>query len=159
MIFFDDVTDTNNPNSAYCIAHIRPFSELATDLQNNIIAQYNFITPNLCNDMHGNPRCTSSNDIQSGDDWLANNVPDILNSPAYANVGILFITWDEAKGSDGPIGMMVLSSNAKGDSYSNSIHYTHSSLLRTIQEIFGITPLLGDAAQATDLSDLFTIFP
>jgi trimethylamine:corrinoid methyltransferase-like protein len=43
--------------------------------------------------------------------------------------------------------------------YTNSIHYTHSSTLRTIEEIFSITPLLGDASKATDLSDLFKKFP
>src|SRR5215472_7716912 len=31
MVFFDDVTGTNDPNSAYCIAHIRPYNELTTD--------------------------------------------------------------------------------------------------------------------------------
>jgi hypothetical protein len=152
MIFFDDVTDKNNPNSAYCIAHERPYSELAGDLQNNTVARYNFITPNLCNDMHD---CS----IGTGDTWLSREVPKILNSAAYKNGGALFITWDEGEGGDGPIGMIVLSPSAKGGGYSNTIHYTHSSALRTIQEIFGVTPLLGDAAKATDLRDLFKVFP
>jgi hypothetical protein len=55
--------------------------------------------------------------------------------------------------------MIVLSPDAKGGGYSNTIHYTHSSTLRTVEEIFGVTPLLGDAANATDLSDLFKTFP
>ncbi|MBA2285493.1 MAG: phosphoesterase [Ktedonobacteraceae bacterium] len=158
MIFFDDVTNTNDPNSAYCIAHVRPYSELATDLQRNTQARYNFITPNLCNDMHDT--CGPLNDaVKQGDTWLAQNVPPILNSQAYQSGGIVFIAWDEGEGGDGPIGMIALSPAAKGGGYSNTIHYTHSSLLRTLQEIFGITPLLGDAATATDLSDLFTTFP
>jgi phosphatidylinositol-3-phosphatase len=158
MIFFDDVTNTNDPNSSYCIAHVRPYSELDTDLQQNTQARYNFITPNLCNDMHNT--CAPLNDaVMQGDTWLAQNLPAILNSQAYMNGGIVFITWDEGEGGDGPIGMIVLSPEAKGGGYSNTIHYTHSSLLRTLQEIFGVTPLLGDAAQATDLSDLFTTFP
>ncbi len=57
-------------------------------------------------------------------------------------------------GSDGPIALIVLS-YAKGGGYSNTIRYTHSSLLRTVQHIFQVTPLLGDAANATDLGDLF----
>ncbi len=52
FVFFQDVTNNNDSNSPHCIAHIRPYSELATDLQNNTVARYNFITPNLCNDMH-----------------------------------------------------------------------------------------------------------
>ncbi len=86
-------------------------------------------------------------------------MPKILASQAYANNGVLLITWDEAENSDGPIGMIVLSPKAKGGGYQNSIHYTHSSTLRSLQEIFGVTPLLGDAASATDLSDLFVSFP
>ena len=54
--------------------------------------------------------------------------------------------------------MIVLSPKAKAG-YSNSLAYSHSSTLRTMQEIFGVTPLLGDAANATNLSDLFTSFP
>ena len=146
--FFRDVTDNNNPNSSYCIAHNRPFTELARDLRKNAVARYNFITPNLCNDMHD---CG----ITAGDTWLSQNLPAILNSQAYQNNGAVFITWDEgANGSDGPIGMIVVSPLAKVN-YANSIYYTHSSTLRTMQEIFGVRPFLRDAANATDLSDLF----
>ncbi len=158
MVYFDDVTGTNNLHSPYCIAHERPYSELATDLQKQTAARYNFITPNVCDDMHSN--CSPSyNAVSQGDSWLAQQVPIILNSQAYKNRGVLFITWDESEGNDGPIGLIVLSHNAKGGGYSNSIHYTHSSLLRTLEEIFGVSPLLGDAAHATDLRDLFIAFP
>jgi len=148
FVFFRDLTDNNNPNSSYCIAHNRPFAELARDLQRNTIARYNFITPNLCNDMHD---CG----IAAGDRWLSQTLPAILSSRAYRDNGAVFITWDEgAHGSDGPIGMIVLSPSAKVN-YANSIYYTHSSTLRTMQEIFGVRPFLRDAANATDLSDLF----
>jgi hypothetical protein len=158
MVFFDDVTNANNPNSSYCIAHVRPYTELAADLQHNTQARYNFITPNVCDDMHDT--CAPLNDsVQRGDSWLAQNIPMILNSQAYKNGGIIFITWDEGEGGDGPIGMIVLSPDAKGGGYSNTIHYTHSSTLRTLEEIFGVKPLLGDAANATDLRDLFKTFP
>ncbi len=158
MVYFDDVTNTNDAQSAYCIAHIRPFGELATDLQRNSPARYNFITPNLCNDMHDS--CAPLNDpVKQGDNWLAQNLPAILSSQAYKSGGIVFITWDEGEGGDGPIGMIVLSPDAKGGGYSNTIHHTHSSTLRTLQEIFGVTPLLGDAANANDLRDLFKTFP
>jgi len=158
MVFFDDVTNTNDPNSSNCITHVRPYTELATDLQQNTEPNYSFITPNLCNDMHDS--CAPLNDpVKQGDTWLSQNLPTILNSQAYLNGGIVFITWDEGVGGDGPVGMIALSNNVKGGGYSNTIQYTHSSTLRTIEEIFGVTPLLGDAANATDLSDLFKTFP
>jgi hypothetical protein len=86
-------------------------------------------------------------------------VPQILSSPAYLNGGALLITWDEGEGGDGPIGMIVLSPDAKGSGYATSIHYTHSSTLRTMEEIYGVSPMEGDAATATDLADLFRTFP
>jgi hypothetical protein len=164
MVYFDDVTNTNNANSAYCIANVRPYYELAGDLQSNVVTRYNFITPNLCDEMHGNTGCPSGNLITQGDTWLSTNLPIILNSQAYSNGGAIFITWDEGEpqtgeNGDGPIGMIVISRMAKGGGYSNTVHYTHSSTLRTFQEIFNVTPLLRDAANATDLSDLFNPFP
>jgi hypothetical protein len=158
-VFFDDVTDTNSATSAHCIAHVRPYTELATDLAAGKAAQYNFIVPNQCNDMHGATGCPSSNTIKAGDDWLAAEVPKILASAQYKDDGALFVTWDESSSGDGPIGMILLSPLAKAGGYTNSIHYDHSSMLRTVQEIFGVTPLLRAAKTATNLGDLFKSFP
>ena len=158
FVYFGDVTNSQDPAGASCIAHVRPYTELSGDLANGTVGRYNFITPNLCDDMHD--RCRPlRNSIKQGDTWLSNNVPAILNSAAYNNGGALFITWDEAGTGDGPIGMIVLSPLAKGKGYQNSIRYTHGSTLRTLEEIFGVSPLLGDAANQTDLSDLFASFP
>jgi hypothetical protein len=152
FVFFDDVTES----TADCTNHIRPYEELAADLAANTAARYNFITPNATNDMHHLAPGSLSLEKQS-DDWLAREVPKILASPAYANNGALFIVWDEGDNevSDGPIGLILLSPLAKGHGYANKIYYAHSSLLRTLQEIFGVEPLMGDAVNATDLSDLF----
>ncbi len=143
FVFFDDVVASG------CSAHIRPYSELATDLANRTVAHYNFITPNMINDMHDGT-------IAQGDTWLSQNIPRIMQSAAYQNNGAIFITWDEGAGSsDGPIGMIVLSPLAKGGGYHSALHYTHSSTLRTFQKIFRLRPYLGGAATALDLSDLF----
>jgi phospholipase C len=158
FVYFTDVTNNLSSSSAYCVAHERPYGELATDLANNTVARYNFITPNLCDDGHDS--CAPLNDpVKQTDSWLSSEVPKILNSQAYKDGGALFITWDEGEGSDGPIGMIVLSPAAKGHGYSNAIHYTHGSTLRTLEEIYGVSPLLGAAQNASDLSDLFTSFP
>jgi hypothetical protein len=155
FVFFDDVTGTNDPNNAYGIAHIRPYPELAADLTNDSVARYNFITPNLCDDGH-DVCAPQNNPIRQTDDWLASEVPKILNSAAYARNGALFIVWDEGENnSDGPLGMILLSPLSRGGGYASVIYYTHSSFLRTMQEIFHVSPWLGGAATAADLSDLF----
>ena len=155
FVYFDDVTGTNNVNETYGITHIRPYSELEGDLLNDTVARYNFITPNLCNDMHNG--CPPTFDaLAQGDAWLASEVPKILNSPAYWNDGALFILWDENDylGNDS-IGMILLSSHARAPGYASNVAYTHSSFLRTLQEIFSLRPLLGDAANAEPMVDLF----
>src|SRR5207245_9353647 len=108
--------------------------------------------------MHDTISCCQTDLIMSSDTWLSTPLPKIPASPAYLNNGALFIVWDEAATNDGPIGMIVLSPKAKRG-YSNTISYTHSSTLRTMQEIFGVTPMIRDAANATDLRDLFVSFP
>jgi Phospholipase C len=157
FVYFDDVTGTNDPAYAYGIAHIRPYSELAADLTNNTVARYNFVKPNICNDGHDS--CAPFYDtVRQIDVWLGAEVPKILGSDAYKNEGALFITWDESHLPDPRIGMIVLSPLARGNGYTNDIYYTHSSTLRTFQEIFGVGPLLGDAGDAINLSDLFLQF-
>jgi hypothetical protein len=161
MVFFDDVTDTNEATSQHCITHVRPYTELAGDLANDTIPDYSFITPNLCNDTHD--QCApQNNQVKQGDDWLAQAVPAIMGSKAYTQRGaVLVVTWDEGDNdSDGPIGLIVLSSSAKAG-FASQTHYTHSSTLKTVQEILGVTPLLGGAADPAthDLSDLFTKLP
>jgi hypothetical protein len=157
FVFFQDETANESPASVNCIRHIRPFGELKRDLDLKHSARYNFIVPNLCDSMHSS--CGGGNQIKQGDEWLAKNVPTILNSSAFRSGGALFIVFDEALTGDGPIPMLVLSPFAKGNGYSNYLHYTHGSMLRTFEEIFGLTPLLRDAANQRDLRDMFTVFP
>jgi hypothetical protein len=161
MVFFDDVTNTMDPMATRCIEHVRPYTELAKDLTNDTVADYNFLTPNLCDDGHDS--CPPQNDqVKQIDDWLSINVPPILASKAYDRGGVVMITWDEAEPetSDGPIGFIALSKSAKVG-YAGMVKYTHASTVKTVQELLKLTPLLRHAGDATttDLSDLFTTFP
>jgi len=94
-------------------------------------------------------------------------VPLIMASRAYQDHGLIVLWWDESEGGDDPsrtLPFIVISKdvrkNVNGIPYSNTIQYSHSSFLRTMQEIYGVDPRhglkwLGAAATATDLSDLF----
>jgi phosphatidylinositol-3-phosphatase len=155
QVFFSDLTDDASPTAPKCIEHIRPLSELAPALANGTAPDYSFIVPNLCDSMH--TECGGVNQIKAGDDWLRAFVPLILNSKQFREGGALFIVFDEAASGDGPIPMIVMSPFAK-PGFGNDIHYTHGSLLRTVEEIFDV-PLLRNANQEPDLSDLFSVFP
>jgi hypothetical protein len=156
QIYFSDMTGGRNPYSSYCIQHVRPLGELATDLRNNTIGRYNFITPDMCHDGHDS---CGGNKIAHIDGWLRAFMPMLLNSAQYKTGRVtIFIATDEAANGDGPITFMALGHSVK-HGYKNEIRYTHSSLLRTLQEIFKVSPLLGHAAHATDLRDLFSTFP
>src|SRR5207247_432065 len=74
--------------------------QLAPDLQQaSPTADYSFITPNLCNDGHDAPCVDGSpGGLTQVNDWLQDNVPPILNSPAFQDRGLLIITFDEAEG-------------------------------------------------------------
>lgn len=156
QIYFDDMTNAGEAHSYYCIEHARPLTELATALQENKIGRYNFITPNLCDDGHDG---CDGNAIAHIDNWLKATMPIIFNSEQYkAGHVVIFITADEAVNGDGPIPFLALGTSVK-KGYTNEIRYTHSSLLRTLEEIFKVSPMLGDAAHAEDLKDLFSVLP
>jgi hypothetical protein len=159
MVFFTDISgDPPSNTSATCLQNVKPYADLAGDLSANTVARYNFITPNLCNDMHDAFGCKNFDQVKNGDTWLAAEVPKILASQAYKDNGALFITWDESEGGELPIGMIVLSPLAKGGGYVSHTKYYHSSFVRTVEEVFGV-PLLRDAKNQPSLADLFTSFP
>jgi hypothetical protein len=85
-------------------SHIVPLhtlvKELATGKQ---VPRFVWITPNLCNDMHGQPpgsrECPSNRPylaVRDGNRFLRWMVPLITHSSAFHGPSVLFITWDEA---------------------------------------------------------------
>lgn len=178
MVFFADTNGGCNASSSNPLKlNYAPLQQLALDLANNTVADYNWITPNQYNDQHstlangyGQYNSASTSDfanIAQGDNFLARIVPLIMSSDAYQDHGLIVLWWDESEGGDDPsrtLPFIIISkdvhTNVNGMPYSNTIQYSHSSFLRTMQEIFGVDPghgynWLGGAATATDLSNLF----
>ena len=156
FVFYQDVS--GNPPStttARCKSHHKPYSSFATDLAGGQMPNYVFITPNLCHDMHGASSCPQgtnvSANIQAGDTWLQNELPRIL---AYAQThdGVVLITWDEGDSSN-LIPFIALGPRVKAN-YSGTVVYNHGSVIKSVQEIFGVTPLT-KVANLNDLADLF----
>jgi hypothetical protein len=156
FVFFQDIVGTPpSAKSAACTAHHKAYSAFAADLASGDVASYTFITPNLCNDMHGATGCPNSNTIASGDTWLSTELPRILTY-ASAHAGVVFVTWDEGDNT-GKMPFVALGPTVKAG-YTGTATYSHSSLVKSIEEIFGL-PVLSTATSATDFADLFTTFP
>jgi phosphatidylinositol-3-phosphatase len=121
----------------------------ATALSSGTLPRFSFVTPNLCNDMHD---CS----IQTGDAWLKSWVPKITGSAAYqAGNTVLFITWDEDDGQTGNHVATLVVSPYTTPGTRSGVAFTHYSLLRTTEELLGITTFLGNAASAGSMRAAF----
>jgi hypothetical protein len=152
FVFFQDVVGSPPAaTTAGCAAHLKPLTALGADLTSGAMARYVFVTPNLCHDMHGASGCPSADMINAGDDWLRSNIPPLL-AFANANAGVVFVVWDEGDAT-GHLPFLALGPGVK-PGYAGSQTYTHSSVLKTVEEILGL-PILPTVSDAQDLSDLF----
>jgi hypothetical protein len=115
------------------------------------VARYNFITPNLCNDMHGQFGCPTFDLVKPGDDWLHANLPALITF-CEANDGVVFVVWDEGEGS--PIIPFLAVGPSVKSNYSSGVKYTHGSLVKSVEELFGL-PILATVANENDFGDLF----
>jgi acid phosphatase len=113
------------------------------------VADFIFIAPNLCNDMHD---CSTA----TGDAFLRNFVPTILNSSAWQQNGVLFIVWDEGEGSfsSNQVAALVIASEVR-PGYRSAVAHDHYSLLRTIEDAWE----LGCLNQTCDANNLDEFFP
>jgi phosphatidylinositol-3-phosphatase len=164
------------------VQNVHPFTQFFTDLNNHTVGQYNWITPNQFNDAHSSLNggftyhgvlyTGNQSAIATGDNFLAQVVPQIMASPEYQDNGVIIIWWDETEGGDDTsrtIPEIVLSPLAKGNAYASSVVLNHSSDIKTIEELFEL-PLLNNpipvnemnnfggynnVATVNDLSDLF----
>ncbi len=135
-------------DQARCDAHDVPYTDLAVDLANDTVPNYALIVPNTCNDAHdGAPDCG----LATADAWLAANLPPILGSAAFADRGVLIVTFDESNFADhtgccgnsqgGHIATFVLGPLVTAPGTHSSTPYNHYSLLRTIEDGFGLSCL------------------
>lgn len=146
FVFFQDVTST-----ARCAQHHAPLTALPmVDLP-----AYTFITPNLCNDMHGDLLCPSGlsdkPNIKAGDAWAAANLPSLI-AYTHTHDATIFLVWDEGSATQ------LIPFIAIGDHVvtgADATLYTHSSLVKTIAELLGVQPI-DTVAAANDFKAMFT---
>jgi phosphatidylinositol-3-phosphatase len=175
FVYFHSIID-----SPTCAAHDVPLTELPAALTSEqTTPNLTFITPDLCSDGHD---ATCANASQRGgyggiDDFLSTWVPRIQASPAYQDDGALIITFDESESGaegccvedapntpnaggqtagpgGGRTGTVVLSKYVAPGT-TTATPYNHYSLLRTIEDLLGVSPL-GYAARSTPFgADVF----
>jgi hypothetical protein len=104
-----------------------------------------FVVPNQVNDMH-------SGVVNQADRWLQKHLGRYARWSRKHN-SLLVVTWDE--GSDNNhIPTIVYGANVDRGNYDPFVH--HYSLLRTIEDMYGLAPL-GGAAQAPALTQIFGV--
>ena len=114
-------------NATRCANHVVPLTAFSTDLANNTLPNYVWITPNLCHDMHD---CS----VAAGDAWLSSFMPKIIDSPAFAS-SVVFLAWNEGtttNGGGGHVPLVVMSPSTPAG-FRSSAPYDHYSLLRTME--------------------------
>jgi hypothetical protein len=127
------------------------------------VGAFNFIVPNECEDGHDNCK-PQGNGIAQFDAFLAREVPLIERSPAFGSDGVLIITFDEGTSNQGPgsskqfngggnVVFAVLSPLARRTLDANP--YNHYSLLRTLEDGFGIAGHAGNAATAGPINTIW----
>lgn len=135
-----------------------PFTQLATDIATHALPNYGFIVPNINDDAHNGT-------LAQADTWLANNIPQLLNSPDFNTPGggLLIITFDEAETSDNnfggghvvwiAIGPDVRKAYPPAKSKFRVQLYQHESTLRFMMQLLGVTSYPGNAATAPDMTE------
>lgn len=138
-----------------------PFTQMATDFAQIGTVNYAFVTPDGMDD-------GEDGTLQQVDEWLENNVPNILARPEFGagGDGILFIVWDESEGSDdrcsatvttgcgGRTAALVIGPQVKAG-YQSTITYKNENVLATVCAAMGLSPCPGAAQTAVPMSDFF----
>lgn len=168
FVYFDDVVG----DDARCRAHVVPYTELAEDVVHDRVPAFSFITPDTCHDGHDGV-CSDGQPggLVSADRWLSREVPPLLDW-LWAHDGLLLVTFDENGVTGGPpvgcctggpggtagfggrVGLLALARGLRQGAVVTA-PYDHMSLLRTIEDSFGLAEHLNNAASATAMSYVF----
>ncbi|HEX9037522.1 MAG TPA: alkaline phosphatase family protein [Ktedonobacterales bacterium] len=154
------------------LAHIVPDTQLAGDLKNAItFPNLAFISPDLCNDMHGASGC-ASNLTATGDAYVNQAMQEITASDIWTahdtNTAVV-VVWDEAEGAvslGGPDGIaadgghvaaLVLTNHGPRGLRDNT-PYNHYALLLSIQSAFGLSCLRNSCPQTGKIVAMSRLF-
>jgi hypothetical protein len=131
------------------------------------VANFNLVIPNGCEDGEGT--CAPINNRYTQfDAFLAREVPLIVSSPAFGTNDVIVVVYDEDEragglaaknglGQGGHTACAILGPSVVPGDY--DVMAYHYSLLRTIQDGFGISDYLGHAAEVQPLNTIWSTSP
>ncbi|MCF3172666.1 acid phosphatase [Streptomyces sioyaensis] len=111
------------------------------------LPKVSFVVPNLCNDMHD---CS----VSTGDTWVKNHL-DAYATWAKTHNSVLAVTFDEDNKQSGNRIPTVLYGEHVAPGSSVSTTYNHYNLLRTVEDLAGLTTHAGNAANASDITGIW----
>jgi len=147
------------------VANMVPDTQLGADLATGRLPNFSYIVPDQCNDMHGTGGCGDENTlISTGDAYVGTLVSEITHSAVWnRGTNAIVVTWDEDDFSDegqpgtgccgadpgGGHVVTIVITNHGPRHLTDSTPYNHYSLLRTIEDAFGL-PCLQNACDTKD---------
>jgi hypothetical protein len=137
FVYFHAIVDTPD-----CGANVAGISRLAPDAADAAGApNVSLVVPDACHDGRDQPcDVDAPAGLAAADTWLSQQLPPLLGSKAYADDGLVVVTFDAGADPARPVGALVLSSHAKAGS-TVATAYTQADLLRTIEDAFSLDPL------------------
>lgn len=174
-ILFDDVEGPDGvwsmtSQSEECLQNDVPAGDLNNPmgifnqaLATGEVADFNFIIPNGCDDGEGNCAPVNNRDTQF-DNFLATEIPLIEQSPAFGRNDVIIVVYDEDQRADGLAAKngfgqgghtpgLILSPLAIAGSYGQT--YYHYSMLRTIEDGFGLPYYVGNANDVKPIAGIW----
>ena len=151
FVYFADVAGAPpRADNAHCIAHTRELSQFTEDMKTGSLANYVFITPDLCSGMHGAPGCQRDK-VANGDRFLKAFLPPVIDW-ARNNKAVIFVIWDEGATAK-TLPFFATGWGIKAN-YQSKVRYSHRSIIKTVERIFGL-PVLEVVKDANDFADMF----
>jgi hypothetical protein len=166
-LYFNDIQAHHSSEdvvpSAECRKKVLPAGTTAPNdmsaynaaLASGNVARFNVVVPNDCE--NGHDLCGGSSSVGQFDEFLSREIPKVEASPAFGSNGTIIVTWDE--GSDPPLNpkhvlMAVIGPSVKPGVYAGG-RFNHYSLLRTLEDGFGLGRHLAKAAKAKPINQIW----
>ncbi|KDN82581.1 alkaline phosphatase family protein [Kitasatospora cheerisanensis] len=121
------------------------FAQFPTDY--TTLPKVSFVVPNLCSDMHD---CS----VSTGDTWIKNNL-GAYATWAQTHNSLLVVTFDEDNSLSGNRIPTVVYGQHVIPGSSTATTYNHYNVLRTLEDLAGLSTHAGNAASASDITGIW----